>query len=237
MIGQNPLTDDEYELIMNRISMKSSGPILFGNISDASSSFFNDDETMQSQRSRCRYFFNDRQYHAEVCPSRSPSDHGKSKDDTHRMTVGCKSNSSDYEIHNKMSSNGTIHGNSSIDDSYSSNTVSNFFNIGESNSIIADILKRNVSHNEHRANFSENNMNSTSVIPNQDYRTSFASPAAPFCSLAVVDVVDSSILDDGDDSDLLRYFGIKVSRCSEDDCAELFNDGECEKEEDGRLLA
>ena len=193
---------------------------------------------MQSQGSSCCYTFNDPQYRAVV----STGTHEESKvevkvDNTHRMIVSRNSHSYDHHTHNKMTRDNTVYGNGNSDDSNNINAGSFDFIVEENSGKISEILRKNEMKYEYRANFSESNMSPPSDIPNRDNRCSLSSPAASSCSPPILDVADFSILDDGDEYDLLTYFGIKVSRRSGDDCVESFNEAGWVKEEDGKLLA
>ena len=233
MMGQHLLSDDEYEVIMNRVSMKSFCP------TPLSSTLCHDDRIyMQSQGSSCCYTFNDPQYRAVVSTSNREEMKVEVKvDNTHPMIVSRDSNSNDYHNHNKMTGDNTVYGNCNSNDSNNINAGSFDFIVEDSNGEISEILRENEIKYEYRANFSESNMSSPSVIPNRDNRCLFLSPAASLCSPPMLDVADFFILDDGDEYDLLTYFGIKVSRRSGDDCAESFNEAGWVKEQDGKLLA
>ena len=80
--------------------------------------------------------------------------------------------------------------------------------------------------------YSANSTNAGAGEMSNEFLSPFSSPDAALCSPSGLDNADYSLLDDGDDCDLLTYFGIKSSRWSTEDSAESSSEDDWVKSKD-----
>ena len=110
-----------------------------------------------------------------------------------------------------------------MDNSYNSRPNNNNFQNNHTNNNNNNNNNQNQNNNNHINNINNNNHNhnqNNNNSLNEEYRTSYPSSTTTFSGSFAIDNGDYSLLDDGDDCDLLSYFGLKSSHWSSEENSE-----------------